>query len=220
MEKTIKNRKVSETQLYLTVLFVTCILISNIITAKQIQLPFGITMTASLFVFPITYILSDLFSEVYGYRWSRITCYVGFAVNLFMVLIFQLAIATPSPEFWQNQDAFRDVLGNTPKVFFASMLAFVAGDFINDKVFCRMKARHHDSLDGFGWRAIISSLCGEMMDSMIFLPIVFWGEMPTDEIISLILVEVSIKTGYEVVILPITRIAVKALTAHEEKQNK
>ena len=66
--------------------------ISNIITAKQVLLPFGITMTGAVFIFPVTYILSDLFSEVYGYRWSRITCYLAFAMNLLMVLLFSLVI--------------------------------------------------------------------------------------------------------------------------------
>ena len=82
-----KLKKVSELQLFLSVLFVTSLLISNVITAKQVLLPFGITMTGAVFIFPITYILSDLFSEVYGYRWSRITCYLAFAMNLLMVLL-------------------------------------------------------------------------------------------------------------------------------------
>ena len=83
-----KNKKnVSTLQLILTVIFVCSLLISNVITAKQVLLPFNITMTGAVFVFPITYILSDLFSEVYGYKWSRFTCYLGFAMNLFMVLV-------------------------------------------------------------------------------------------------------------------------------------
>ena len=88
-----KLKKVSELQLFLSVLFVTSLLISNVITAKQVLLPFGITMTGAVFIFPITYILSDLFSEVYGYRWSRITCYLAFAMNLLMVLLFSLVIS-------------------------------------------------------------------------------------------------------------------------------
>ena len=210
-----KKRKVSELQLYLTVLFVVSLLISNIITSKQVLLPFNITMTGAVFIFPVTYILSDLFSDVYGYRWSRITCYIAFAMNLFMVLIFSAVIVTPAPDYWQNQEAFQTVLGNTPRILGASLLAFVIGDMVNDKVFRKMKEKHPNEIKGFGWRAIISSLCGELVDSLIFLPLAFIGQMPVSTLAVMTVMQVLIKTGYEVVILPITHIVVKAVSKHE-----
>lgn len=215
-----KGAKVSEMQLGLTVLFVTSLLISNIITAKQVLLPFGITMTGAIFIFPVTYILSDVFSEIYGYRWSRITCYIGFAMNLFMVLIFSAVIATPAPDYWQNQEAFKTVLGSTPRILASSLLAFVVGDFVNDKVFQKMKAKHPDSIKGFGWRAILSSLAGEFVDSAIFLPLAFIGQMPFKTLVIMTITQVFLKTGYEVVILPVTRLVVKGVTKHEAKQKE
>ena len=212
-----RKRSVSELQLYLTLLFVVSLLISNIITAKQVLLPFGIVMTGAVFVFPITYILSDLFSEVYGYRWSRITCYLGFAANLFMVLIFSAVIATPAPDYWLNQEAFQTVLGNTPRVLVASLLAFVLGDFVNDRVFRKMKEKYPNSIKGFGWRAILSSVCGELVDSLVFLPIAFIGQMPLKTLAVMTVMQVLIKTGYEVVILPITRLVVKKTSAYENR---
>lgn len=211
------KRNISELQLYLTLLFVVSLLISNIITAKQVLLPFGIVMTGAVFVFPITYILSDLFSEVYGYRWSRITCYLGFAANLFMVLIFSAVIATPAPDYWLNQEAFQTVLGNTPRVLVASLLAFVLGDFVNDRVFRKMKEKYPNSIKGFGWRAILSSVCGELVDSLVFLPIAFIGQMPLKTLAVMTVMQVLIKTGYEVVILPITRLVVKKTSAYENR---
>lgn len=212
-----KKRKISELQLVLTVLFVVSLLISNIITAKQVLLPFGIVMTGAVFVFPITYILSDLFSEVYGYRWSRITCYLGFAANLFMVLIFSAVIATPAPDYWLNQEAFQTVLGNTPRVLVASLLAFILGDFVNDRVFRKMKEKYPNSIKGFGWRAILSSVCGELVDSLVFLPIAFIGQMPLKTLAVMTVMQVLIKTGYEVIILPITRLVVKKTSAYENR---
>lgn len=212
-----RKRNISELQLYLTLLFVVSLLISNIITAKQVLLPFGIVMTGAVFVFPITYILSDLFSEVYGYRWSRITCYLGFAANLFMVLIFSAVIATPAPDYWLNQEAFQTVLGNTPRVLAASLLAFVLGDFVNDRVFRKMKEKYPNSIKGFGWRAILSSVCGELVDSLVFLPIAFIGQMPLKTLAVMTVMQVLIKTGYEVVILPITRLVVKKTSAYENR---
>lgn len=211
------KRSVSVLQLYLTLLFVVSLLISNIITAKQVLLPFGIVMTGAVFVFPITYILSDLFSEVYGYRWSRITCYLGFAANLFMVLIFSAVIATPAPDYWLNQEAFQTVLGNTPRVLAASLLAFVLGDFVNDRVFRKMKQKYPNSTKGFGWRAILSSVCGELVDSLVFLPIAFIGQMPLETLAIMTVMQVLIKTGYEIIILPITKIVVKKTLAYENR---
>lgn len=216
MKKTnFMRTKVSMLQLMLTLLFVVALVISNIITAKQVLLPFGITMTAAVFIFPITYILSDLFSEVYGYKWSRFTCYMGFAANLFAVLVFSATIATPAPDYWMNQEAFATVLGNTPRVLAASLLAFLIGDFINDRVFKKFKDKHPNDHKGFGFRAILSSFCGELVDSLIFLPLAFWGQMPLETLATMMVCQVSIKTGYELVILPLTRLIVTAVSKYE-----
>ena len=213
-------KKYSLLQLLLTVLFVVCLLISNVITGKQIQLPFDIVMTGAVFIFPITYILSDVFSEVYGYSWSRFTRYLGFVANVFMVIIFQLLIVTPSPDYWLNQEAFEIVLGNTPRVLIASLLAYLIGDYINDKVFKKMKEKHKDNHEGFGSRAIISSLLGELTDSMIFIPLAFIGQMPIETLIEMGIIQVSIKTAYEFVALPITKTVVKNVSAYEKMANK
>ena len=203
------TKKISFLQLILTIVFVVSLLISNIITAKQVLLPFNITMTGAVFIFPITYILSDLFSEVYGYKWSRITCYIAFACNLFMVIIFALVINTPAPSYWGNQEAFATVLGSTPRTLIASLLALLLGDLVNDKVFRRMKQNHLNEIKGFGFRAILSSLMGELVDSLVFLPIAFLGEMPIETLAVMTVLQVLIKTSYEVVILPITTLVVK-----------
>ena len=134
------KKPISVLQAWLTVLFTSCFLISNILAAKQFQLPFGVTMTGAVIVFPVTYILSDIFSEVYGYKWSRITCYMAFAMNLLMVGLFSIAIATPAPNYWTNQEAFQTVLGSAPRTLCASLLAYVVGDFANDRVFRKRSA--------------------------------------------------------------------------------
>lgn len=217
MKKTeIKKTKISFLQLTLTLLFVVSLVISNIITAKQVLLPFNITMTAAVFIFPITYILSDLFSEVYGYKWSRITCYLGFVANLFAVLVFTAVIETPAPDYWMNQEAFETVLGSTPRILGASLLAFLVGDLVNDRVFKKFKDKHPNDHKGFSFRAILSSFCGELCDSLIFLPLAFWGQMPLETLATMMIVQVLIKTGYEVIILPLTHIIVRAVSKYEK----
>jgi hypothetical protein len=213
-----RKKMVSELQLILTLLFVVALVVSNIITSKQVLLPFNITMTGAVFVFPITYILSDLVSEVYGYRWSRVTCYLGFAANLFAALVFSAVIQSPAPSYWQNQAAFQTVLGSTPRVLMASLLAFVLGDLVNDKIFAKMKRKYPDSIKGFGARAIFSSIMGELVDSLVFLPLAFWGLMPLQTLVIMTITQVVIKTGYELLILPFTTITVKLVTRYESRK--
>lgn len=208
----------SKLETALTVLFVTCFLISNILAGKQFQLPFNITMTGAVIVFPITYILSDLFSEVYGYEWSRKTCYMAFAMNMLMVVFFEIAIHTPSPSYWTNQEAFQTVLGSAPRVLLASMLAFLFGDWANDKVFAKMKEKHLNEMKGFGARAILSSLIGEMCDSLIFIPIAFMGTMPFETLVVMGITQVSLKTLYEIIILPLTTYFTRKASIYESKQ--
>jgi uncharacterized integral membrane protein (TIGR00697 family) len=132
-----------------------------------------------------------------------------------MVIIFSIIIRTPAPGFWEHQEAFRVVLGNTPRILFASSLAFVVGDFVNDRVFRRMKLRHPNSHKGFGGRAIISSFVGELVDSAIFLPIAFIGQMPAQTLLVMGIFQVSFKVVYELVILPVTYKVVKMVSRYE-----
>lgn len=208
------KKTISKTQAILTVISITALLVANIISAKQFQLPFGITMTGAIVVFPITYILSDLFSEVYGYKWSRFTCYLGFAMNIFMVLVFQIAIATPAPDYWMNQEAFQTVLGSTPRMLFASLTAFVVGDLVNDRVFRRMKAKK-EGMNGFAGRAILSSFCGEVVDSAIFIPLAFIGSMPVNTLLIMGITQVCLKVAYEILIVPVTAAVTKKVLEAE-----
>lgn len=213
MEK--KKQSYSLVQIILTVLFVSCFLISNILAVKQIQLPFGITMTSAVYIFPIVYILSDVFSEVYGYKWSRITCYMAFAMNILMVIFFELAIITKAPAYYTMSDAVKSVLGSSFRTLVASLTAYVAGDFVNDVVFREMKKKHKGEMKGFGLRAILSSLCGEIVDSSIFIPIAFIGLMPTKNLIIMGITQVVLKVAYEIIILPFTSLTARKLTKYE-----
>lgn len=213
-------KKPTMLQAILTVVFVSAMLISNIITTKQLQFPFGITMTGAIVIFPITYILSDVFSECYGYKWSRITCYLAFAMNLLMVGVFTLTINMPAPAYWENQEAYQTVLGNTPRVLFSSLLAYVIGDFVNDKIFAKMKEKHQDTTKGFSFRAIVSSIGGNFIDSFIFLPLAFYGLMPVSNLAVMCITQVGLKTAYEIIMLPATNGVVKLVNKAEKAANE
>lgn len=209
-----KIKKISILQFFLTVIYAFVLLISNII-AKPLMITPNIITTCGIIIFPITYILSDVFSEIYGYKWSRVTCYLAFILNLIMVLIFTITLIMPYPDYWENQQAYIIVLGNTPKLFIASMLAFFIGDLVNDYIFEIMKKKHLDSHKKFGLRAIISSFLGELCDSFIYIPIAFFGELTFVQMLGIIAIEISIKILYEMILLPLTTYVVKQVEKKE-----
>jgi len=212
-------KKISLTQSILTTLYVVCFVISNILAAKQYIFIGDIALNCGTLTFPITYILSDIFSEVYGYKWSRLSWFTAAAACLFTVIFTEIAIIMPYPEFWGNQEAFASVLGSTPRTLFASMVAFGIGDYLNDKVFKKLKERHSGELKGFGFRAIISSLIGEFFDSLVFFPLAFYGIVPVETMILTGIALVFMKVGYECLIFPLTRLLAKKLIKHENSAN-
>ena len=163
------EKSVSPLQMSLTQLLVLCLILSNILVVKSIDL-FGVSKlanTCSILVFPITYILSDIFSEVYGYKWSRITATWAFLGTAFASIMFALTIAMPGNSAWDSQDALVKILGNTPMITIASLLAFYFGDWANDKTFQWLKNKLPDS-KYFFVRSIGSSLVGKYVDGIIF----------------------------------------------------
>ena len=217
------DRPVSVLQIILTVLFVSALMISNIISSRIFNF-FGFAMTSAVIIFPITYILSDLFSEVYGYKWSRLTCYLGFVMNLFMVGIFYLVSVLPVLDS-EVAESFNNVLTGTFSCTLASFIAFVVGDFCNDKIFAKMKKNHVGITNhkGFALRAIASSFVGELVDSCIYLPLAFLVFNPIMTVIDVLIMigmQVTLKTGYEAIILPLTTFLAKKLGKYEANQIK
>ena len=206
-----QRAKFSPTFLFMAVLFCTCLIISNLIASKVFVL-LGITMPAAVIVFPISYILNDCLSEVYGYRRARLVIWMGFLMNFFVVLVTQLAILLPGAVFWTGDEAFRTIFGATPRATIASLLAFLAGSTLNAWVMSRMKVSQKGK--NFWLRAIVSSLVGECADSLIFIPIMFWA-MGAKAVITMMVCQVSAKVLYEIIILPVTKMVVTRVKRHE-----
>ena len=181
--------------------FNVCLIASNLLETKVIDL-LGLTATGGLVVFPISYIINDCVTEVWGYRRARLVIWTGFASNFLMIAFSQLAIALPAAEFWEGEESFNFIFGLAPRIAVASLLAFLVGSFLNAYVMSRMKVamagRH------FSVRAIASTVAGEVVDSMIFFPIAFAGLIPVGEIMVMIATQAALKSLYEVVILPLT----------------
>ena len=163
------EKAASPLQMSLTLLNVIALILTNILVVKSIDL-FGIPAlanTTSLIVFPITYVLSDVFSEVYGYKWSRLTGTWAFIGTILCSILFAIAIAIPGNAAWTQQEAMVAILGNTPKIAFASVLAFWVGDLANDRVFRWLKKKNKNS-KLFAFRALLSSAVGKYVDGFIF----------------------------------------------------
>lgn len=218
-------RKVSPLFMLLVVINTAVMLISNIIACKVFSIGFAV-LPCAVIVFPITYVLSDVFSEVYGYKWSRMTAWIAFAMNILMVSIFALAIVMPGVDPVIS-DSMQNVLGTTPWALAASLTAFMIGDLMNDKVFRRFKKK--DGEKRFWLRAMLSSLVGELCDSLIYIPLgmyllpkLFLGFefMSIQQMLIAIPVQAGIKTLYECCIIPLTAFIVRKIRSYESNMNK
>ncbi len=208
------TQKLSVSYMVMGILFCTCLLTSNLLETKILQ--FGkFTLTAGVLCFPVSYILNDCIVEVWGFRKARFIIWMGFAMNFFLVMMGQLAVMLPAASFWtQNQDHFNFVFGLAPRIAVASFVAFLVGSFINAYVMSRMKVRSQGR--HFSYRAILSTLWGEGADSLVFFPLAFGGLMPVQELLKLIVLQVFIKTTYEIVALPLTIFVVNKVKALEQ----
>lgn len=194
-------------------LFTVCLIVSNIVEQKLISIG-GIEATAGLLIFPVSYIINDLIAEVWGYRKVRLIIWNGFLMNFLAVLVFRLSIWAPGSVHFTHQDAFELVLGNTQRIVIASFIAFLFGAFLNAYVMSKMKIMQRGR--GFSIRAVVSTIVGEGADSLVFFTLAFWGVIPTQALIMLILTQTAMKTGYEIIALPLTNFLVKWVKKHEE----
>ncbi len=200
------KKTVSISFMLMGILFNVCLLLSNILATKRIDV-FGFPATAGLLVFPVSYILNDCMVEVWGFRKARLIIWSGFVMNFFAILVYQLAIAVPPDPTWEGQVAFESILGQTPRIALASLAAFLIGSFLNAYIMSRMKVSSHGK--HFGQRAILSTIVGELADSGVFCFIAFAGMLPLHVLGLMMLTQAMLKTVYEIIILPITTRVVK-----------
>ena len=190
------------------IVFNVCLIAANLLETKVIQVA-GLTVTAGLLVFPISYIINDCIAEVWGFRKARLIIWSGFLMNFFVVTLGLVAVSLPAAPFWEGEEHFNFVFGMAPRIVAASLLAFLVGSFLNAYVMSRMKIASHGR--HFSVRAIWSTVVGETADSLIFFPIAFGGIIAWRELTTMMGLQILLKSAYEVVILPVTIRVVKAV---------
>lgn len=207
-----RDRGFSPLFLLCTAIFITSLLVSNIIAVKLIRV-FGLTLPAAIIVFPITYIFGDILTEVYGYSKARMVIWLGFFCNLIMVGFIKLGGALPPAPFWRYQEAYRYILGYTPRLLLASFLAYLVGEFLNSLILSKLKILTQGR---FLWtRTIGSTILGQLGDSSVFITIAFVNTVPGGILLEIIITQWLFKVSYEALATPLTYLIIGALKRFE-----
>jgi len=195
-----------------TALFVTCLVTANTTATKLIAVG-GVVLTAGIVIFPLSYVLGDVLTEVWGYTAARRVIWLGFACNALMVAAIWVGAELPAAPFWKGQGAYEEILGQTPRILLASFVAYLAGEFANAFVLAKLKI-----LTRGRWlwtRTIGSTLVGQGFDTVIFVTLAFAGTVPTGALGAIIVAQWAVKVAYEAAATPLTYAAVGYLKASE-----
>ena len=184
---------------YLTGIFCALIIASNILGTKTLKFEF-IMLPCSILTFPILFIVNDILSEIYGFKMAKQVIYLGFILNIVVVVLYSIAIALPSNS--PNADAFSSVLSTTPRLFIAGLMSYLLSNIINSKIMVILKEKYCNLLFV---RCITSTAVGEAIDSIIFITVAFIGVFPPELIVTMICCQVVFKVLYEIIAYPLTR---------------
>lgn len=193
-------------------LFVAVILISNVASTKVLDLgPF--TFDGGTILFPVSYIFGDILTEVYGYRRSRRVIWTGFFAAFLMSAILMIVGKLPPAADWGNQEAYDKILGLTPRIVLASLVAYFSGEFSNSFTLARMKVFTNGR---WLWsRTIGSTIVGEGVDTILFVMIAFYGIFPNDLLLTVMISNYVFKVGFEIICTPVTYAVVGFLKRKE-----
>jgi len=195
-------------------IFVAVLLISNVASSKILDLgPF--TFDGGTILFPISYIFGDILTEVYGYSRSRRVIWIGFGCAVLMAVVLGIVGALPPAPGWEHQKAYLVILGQTPRIVVASLLAYFAGEFSNSYTLAKMKV-----LTQGRWlwtRTIGSTIVGEGVDTLLFVLIAFYGRYTPSLLVSIIISNYFFKTGFEALVTPLTYLVVNTLKRVENE---
>ena len=207
-----KDKTASNWLIIITGVFITCLIVSNIIAVKLVSI-FGFIVPAAVIIFPISYIFGDVLTEVYGYKQARRVIWLGFFCNLLAVVAIWIAQILPGAPFWDAQAAYERILGYTPRLLFASFTAYLVGEFANSFVLAKLKIATNGR---WLWtRTISSTLIGQGLDSAVFITLAFAGTIPPDALFNAVVTQWLFKSVYEILATPLTYLLVNFLKKRE-----
>ena len=192
---------VSHRLVVVAALFVTCLITANIMIVKQISVG-ALVLPAAIVIFPLSYIIGDVLTEVYGYQQARRVIWLGFLCNLVAVVAIWVGKILPAAPVFEAQSAYERILGSTPRFLLASFVAYLFGEFANSFVLAKMKVRTRGR---WLWmRTIGSTLVGQGIDTLVVLTVAFAGVLPFSALGTMILSHWLVKTAYEAAATPLT----------------
>ena len=195
--------------------FVAILLLSNVIGAAKLASLWGYTFGAGILFFPLGYVIGDVLTEVYGYARARRCIWAGFAALIFMAFMSWVVVSLPPAAGWTNQPAYEVVFGQVPRIVFASVVAFWAGEFVNSIVLAKLKVLTQGR---YLWlRTISSTVFGQGVDSLLFYPLAFWGASgwTNDAVLTVMVTNWALKVLWEVLLTPVTYAVVGYLKRKE-----
>ncbi len=195
-------------------LFVAVLLISNVASAKIVQL-WHFSFDGGTLLFPLSYLFGDILTEVYGYKMTKKVIWLGFLSASLMAVVLAVVTALPSAQDWPYQEAFQNILGQTPRIVLASLIAYFAGEFSNSFILAKLKIKTKGK--HLWLRTISSTLVGEGIDTVLFVSIAFWGILPQGLLLAVFVSNYVFKTGVEIILTPLTYKVVKFLKRKENE---
>ena len=193
-------------------LFVTCLLTANTMATKLIMVG-GVALTAGVVIFPVSYVIGDVLTEVWGYGAARRVIWLGFACNALMVAALWLGGELPPAPFWKGQDAYETIFGQTPRLLVASFVAYLVGEFANAFVLAKLKIATQGR---WLWmRTIGSTVVGQALDSAVFVTLAFAGVVAPGALLQIVTAQWIVKVLYEAAATPLTYAAVGWLKSRE-----
>ena len=193
--------------------FVAILLLSNVIGAAKLSTVAGFTFGAGILFFPVSYVIGDVLTEVYGYARARRCIWVGFGAMVFMAFMSWVVVSLPPAASWTGQEAYESVFGQVPRIVLASIIAFWAGEFVNSFVLAKMKIWTRG--EKLWTRTIGSTFVGQAVDSAIFYPVAFLGIWETRTVLLVMVTNWGLKLLWEIVLTPVTYAVVGWLKRHE-----
>ena len=189
--------------------YCAAVLIQNILALKTVNLSL-ITVTTGILISPVVFILQDVETELYGFKTTKHMIITAYIMNFIFILLSTLAIwMKPSPAYTM-QEAFSSLFSTTPRIVTASFLAYITGSLFNSWIMNMNRDRH-----GLFYRAVTSTVAGQILDNSIFAFVAFWGSLPLGAIVSMIIGATMLETIYEVIVFPVTRMVISILKKHD-----
>ncbi|WP_139491447.1 queuosine precursor transporter [Brevibacillus dissolubilis] len=194
--------------LYLSTAFITLLVVANIVSTKVISV-WGMILPAAVIGYPLTYLLTDAISELYGEKNAKQVVYAGFFANLLMIVFVQATIFLPPAPFWPLQESYEGIMSSSLRIVVASLLSYFVAQMVDVKLFHAIRRKTGEK--SFWLRKNVSTAISQLLDTSIFIVIAFAGTMPSEALISMIGFQYLVKTAIAAIDTPISYLLIQGM---------